>query len=88
MPAATMDPSGATSETVLEVVIREKDEYAVRLNYPYDRKTISNRNAVWAAAGGSVSNDAEKWQERGAPFDVETKVLNLAGGYYDGSNTL
>jgi hypothetical protein len=75
-----MDTSGEASETLLQFSIRDEDQYAIRLNYFYDAASSSSRKRVWTAAGGSVENPARKWEEHGAPFDVETVVFKLADG--------
>lgn len=75
-----MDLSGDTGSSILEIAVKNDDNYAVRLNYFFDAEDPSDRKKVWKAAGGDLRIKPGVWKESGAPFDIETIIVDLKTG--------
>ncbi|MEX5575624.1 DUF5625 family protein [Pseudomonas lijiangensis] len=65
---------------MINLTIEDDDSYAVQLDYPYVEGDSSGRKKIWVAAGGDVQKASGHWEATGAPFDIETIVLDAQSG--------
>lgn len=73
VPFGLIGPNG---ETVLELTVEIEGDYAVQLNYHFDKNNPSDRKKMWNAAGGDSRIKPGQWKRLGAPFDVETVIID------------
>ncbi|MBX8487523.1 hypothetical protein [Pseudomonas cichorii] len=65
---------------MIKLTIEDDDSYAVQLDYPYVEGDSPGRKKIWVAAGGDIQKTLGHWEATGAPFDIETIVVDAQSG--------
>lgn len=78
--SAPVSMEGNSGESVINLTIEDDNSYAVQLDYPYVQGDSLGRKKIWVAAGGDVQKASGHWEAAGAPFDIETIVLDAQSG--------